>query len=167
PGPSPPAPAAPSTASSPGSPSPGPGPGPSTERASTPLAGGRRRHRQTPPKTTTPADPSGCGGRCHRVGPRADPGALLLADDRAVFLQAQERVDAVLVVVLIAHDGRVEDAEHLHLLLHDHLVLLVAVEQVHRARRERVLLVVGQVPQGALAAGQPDGLDVVGVVEVV
>ena len=49
-----------------------------------------------------------------------------------------EGVHAVLVVCLVADDGRVEHAEHAHLGARLDSMALVSVEQVHRSRTELV-----------------------------
>src|SRR5699024_7409735 len=84
-----------------------------------------------------------------------------------LVVDGHQRVDAVLVVHLGADDRRVEHTQHAQLGVGDHAVPLVTVEQVHRARGQRVGLVVGEVDQLALALDQPDRLVVVRVVELV
>ncbi|CDZ88616.1 hypothetical protein RHRU231_420165 [Rhodococcus ruber] len=78
-----------------------------------------------------------------------------------------EGVHAVLVVDLPAGDRRVEHAEHAHPGVGLDPVPLVAVEQVHRAGRERVHGAGLEVGERAGALDEPHGLDVVGVVELV
>src|SRR5690606_15610193 len=78
-----------------------------------------------------------------------------------------QRVHAVLVVHLAAGHRRVEHAGGAHPRPRAQLVVLVPVEHVHRTRPALVGDVVVLVVELALTLDDPDGLDVVGVPEVV
>src|SRR5690625_165828 len=97
------------------------------------------------------------------------PGSVVRAvrlGRRGSGVLGDQRVHAVLVVHLAAGDRRVGHAHAADLLAHPHLVLVVVVEQVQRAGGELVHLARGQILDLALAVGDEDGLDVVGVPEV-
>src|SRR5699024_9316309 len=122
------------------------------------------RPRRAPPPPPRPAPPAGAagpppGGATARLRVGPDPSG----DRRAVLVESG--VDAVLVVHLAPGDGRVEGADHPHLVLRAHRVLVVLVEQVHRAVPQLVDLARLLVRDGAGTADAVHGLDVVLVVE--